>query len=622
MNCKWAEGYLSACLDGTLDPDVRDEVVAHIETCTRCSALLDEYRHFDGLVAGLPRYEPPAELRSHIFDSPDFAAIVRSLEAGADEVPAARHPTPLRPFLLSRPHRRGTHDRALTPLPIAPAAGELSPSDTANPVAGPAATPPVAAHTGSGGPPPLVRAALVAAALLIAALGTTLLLQRGLSHGTVKTPGSISNVGGFQGAPLTAGPRAIYERAGALWSLPEHGNGVAQRLTPANVEVGAGWAVVPVRAGAGGDLVAYVDLKTGALHIVRSDDQKDQVAGQALVPVADRAAIFWSGPEGQALLGGLTWSPDGTQLAYLADPQGTGQTSLMVVHADGTDMAMIPAAAGSSSAQAAWSPDSQALVFAQTTGAGQSLWLYNPASRQLRNLGSATDAAGAANAAVLALGWANTQAGLTVTWASGDAASGTVSGVFSAAAQPTGAARRLTPAGRSFATAAYSASAAGGTWLLGDGAGVSTLAVQGASLAPLASIASGVQAVAWSPDGSVASFLSTTGTLSVWINAATIVPVATGVAAQPAMAWTADGSALAFVAAGQLNIVRLNAGTVGVPVAVAGLSNPTALVWAPDGQQLAVTTTAGVALVGVAGTSMRLLDRAPAAGNVSWSVAR
>jgi anti-sigma factor RsiW len=122
MTCKWAEGQFSAYLDGTLDSTVCAEVESHVEQCTECSGMLAEFRYFDGLLRDLPRFEPSDHLRSRIFNSPEFAAILHSLEEeGA--APTTRWPILSRPPApASVPRADDTppagHDRPLEPLPF------------------------------------------------------------------------------------------------------------------------------------------------------------------------------------------------------------------------------------------------------------------------------------------------------------------------------------------------------------------------------------------------------------------------------------------------------------------------------------------------------------------------
>ena len=125
MNCEMAEKYLSAYLDDMLDPQLHEEVAAHLESCAVCSEVVAEYRRFDTLLSETPRVSPPPELRDRIFSSPEMAAILRQ-EAGASEAPAQAPATRPRQLADSRvaaamdshraPKRRGyRHHRWVGP---------------------------------------------------------------------------------------------------------------------------------------------------------------------------------------------------------------------------------------------------------------------------------------------------------------------------------------------------------------------------------------------------------------------------------------------------------------------------------------------------------------------------
>jgi sugar lactone lactonase YvrE len=622
MNCKWAEGHLSACLDGTLDPAVRDEVTAHVEACAHCSAVLQEFRYFDGLVGSLPRYEPPEDLRRRIFESPEFADILRSLDEPDEVAAPARHPVTSSPFARPQPislnhGKRGAHDRALTPLPV-PSAPDASNGFQApiQPAAAAGAAP------SERGGVSWSRVALSIAAAVVLLLGSGLLIQRVLPSSTpgCKAASICGPVGVIKSSPLAAGPRVVFERDGALWSASEQAGGLAQRLTPPGVTVGAGWAIAPILSAAGGDHVAYIDLKTSTVHVVRSDDQQDKVVGR-VVAGGSASAAWWAGAEGQAVLAGLAWSPDGTRLAYLSDTNGAGLTTITVVHGDGNGTAAIPAAAGASSAMAVWSPDGQRLAFVQSGANGQSVWDVNVGTHQMREL-SPTDGSAGSEATVRALGWLPQAMGPVVTWAVGDPAAGTYTDLFSRSAVQDGQPQRLTPAGATFTAADFSAAHSGGTWLLGDGTALFAVGANVSGLAQLTAVAGGVRAISWAPYGMAAAILSSAGDLQLWVPGTGFSKLASGLLAPAGLAWAPDGSALAFVAGGQASIVQVSGGGASTPIGVGNTTGATALAWAPDGQRLAVATPAGVVLVNADGTAPTVVDTHSIAGSLTWSVAR
>jgi Tol biopolymer transport system component len=612
MNCKWAEGYLSACLDGTLDPAVRDEVVEHVEACAQCSAILNDYRRYDALVGSLPRYEPAEELRERIFGSPEFAALVESLDGygdRADVAPAAPLPHPITLSRLRPDERegRGAVERTPAALPGRPLAAARERATEAEPA--------------RSGAPSWTRGALAAAAVLALALGSGLLASQSLWHATANKGHGVPPVGGLQNPPLAAGSRVVYERDGALWSAPEHGPGLARQLTPSGVVIdAAGWAVAPIRSGSGGRYVAYIDLKTGQLHIVRSDDQRDRSVGQAAPREAGAGAAFWSGSEGQAILAGLSWSPDGSHLAYLADAGSEAATALWVTSATGGSPEQVPTAAGATYGPAVWSPDGLRIAYVQTSSAGQSIWDYNVAARQALELSSAAEPGGASGAVVGELHWLPASAGPGVTWTSSNPARTSITGLFTG--HVGGVPQRLVAGGSSYAVASYSP-ARDGAWLLGNNSALYLVSAQSPGVVQQGLVTDGVRALAWAPDGSAAALISGKGSLWLW-SRGSVMQVAGIVAAQAGLvSWSPDSAALAFVtpAQGQITVVQLIGGTAGTPRILGGVSGATWLAWAPDAQRLAIATPAGVVVVGASGGTISQVDTHTAASQLVWSVA-
>jgi anti-sigma factor RsiW len=597
MNCQWAEGQLSAYLDGALDPTVRADLERHIEQCSACSGMLAEFRYFDGLVRDLPRFEPSEGLRARIFDSPEFAEILRSVEAEA-AAPTSRWPVFSRP--AARPRSDDAppagHDRPLEPLPFpAPAA--------------PHATPAGVGRRNASAPPWAGVAAAVAAAIVVLA-GSALLLKQGLTHSVTANRPGITSISAYQPQPaLAAGPRVVYLRDGALWSAPERG-GAAQQLTPAGVVVGEGWVVSPSR-----EAIAYIDETTGELRVIASNDQHDHRVGTRLVPHAALGTI-WASAEGQAILAGLAWSSDSAQIAYLSDPNATGLPALHVARADGSraPVAISPAATGA--AQAAWSPDGTRIAWVRTDTTGRSVWDYNLTTNQVRRLGAAGPAA---NATVRTLAWLGADQGPAVTWVAADPTSGLVTGVYvSQVLQGTDA--RLITGGQTFTAAAFSP-AAGGLWLLSDGSATYVVAPLSGTLASLAGLP-GAASITWSPDGALAALVSPAGDLHVWARTGHIAAVASGVSVGVSPAWSPDGGALAFVSGGQLVVAHLIAGASISVTQVPALTAVTALAWSPDGTTFAAGGDAGLTRGLADGTALAQVDAHALRSPVVWSLAR
>ena len=79
MNCRHVWNHISEYIDGTLDPQVLDEVERHIATCEICSAVLDSTRNIIILMADDRVFELPV----------DFS---KRLHARLDEVLQQEHP--------------------------------------------------------------------------------------------------------------------------------------------------------------------------------------------------------------------------------------------------------------------------------------------------------------------------------------------------------------------------------------------------------------------------------------------------------------------------------------------------------------------------------------------------
>lgn len=69
MNCEQIKGLLSVYLDDQLTIHQRQGVAKHLDICIECSTILEEYRHYDALLAQLPRIEPPSGLRDAVFSA-------------------------------------------------------------------------------------------------------------------------------------------------------------------------------------------------------------------------------------------------------------------------------------------------------------------------------------------------------------------------------------------------------------------------------------------------------------------------------------------------------------------------------------------------------------------------
>lgn len=458
-----------------------------------------------------------------------------------------------------------------------------------------------------------LTAALVAAAVLVVALGGALLIRHGVSgQQTVSKPGATAVIGNNgNGGPLAAGSRLIYERGGALWSAPESGAGLPAQLTPAGVQV-VGWSVSP-----NGHMVIYINASTGALHSIRADGLNDTAIG-AVTGGKAPSTSFWTTPAGAAIAQGIAWSPDNTRVAYLAQ-SASGGVTLHVMNAAGSADATVSSTGSGLIGHLLWSADSIYIAYTSTSQAGaQSVWAYNVTTGHARSLASSSDADDSA-AVVGRLAWlpSGASASATVTWSTSDA--GKVTGVFRAVAATSAAATRLTPPGSSYAAADVSSS---GAWLLANGSTLSEIAANQTSPHVVAALIDQITQVHWSPSGALAAVVSGDSLLLVTPGQSPTVVAASGLTARSQVAWSPKGDALAWQAGQAVLSASVSNGAAGAAKTVAANANANALVWAPDGQSLAVRSSTGLLLVTADGAHVRASDSSAAAdGQFAWSIA-
>ena len=59
MNCKHVWEYISEYIDGSVEPNLREEIERHLEHCQICSAILDSTRNILILTADDRTFELP-----------------------------------------------------------------------------------------------------------------------------------------------------------------------------------------------------------------------------------------------------------------------------------------------------------------------------------------------------------------------------------------------------------------------------------------------------------------------------------------------------------------------------------------------------------------------------------
>jgi predicted anti-sigma-YlaC factor YlaD len=77
MSCEHVKDLLSAYLDNMLAVQEQEMVAQHLQTCIACSALQEDFRRFDALLAQAPRVSPGPMLRRRIFSSSEYLELTR-----------------------------------------------------------------------------------------------------------------------------------------------------------------------------------------------------------------------------------------------------------------------------------------------------------------------------------------------------------------------------------------------------------------------------------------------------------------------------------------------------------------------------------------------------------------
>jgi Putative zinc-finger len=598
MTCEKAEDFLSAYLDDMLDLQHRREVEAHLLSCAACQAVLEDYRRFDVLLVQEPRVAPPEELYARIVESPEFVAITRSQKRS----------------------ERGGMLTALRPVARI-AAKPVAPHVVQHVVQG--ESPGTVAARGTRGVPGLARVALQTAAVLALILGSALLIKQGLFHSGGTTGQGVTQTYGAppqNGSPLSAGARVVYKHDGALWSAPEAGPQVAQRLTPAGVLVG-GWSVSP-----DGTLVAYVDEHSGRLLVIRSDDQNNHVVGQVIAS-GKVNATFWGTDAGVAIESGIAWAPNGDRIAYLAGDVSTAATTLHLVNVDGSNDVVIDAGPSALLARPTWSADGLQIAYTGIENGAQGVFSYNTVMKQVNRLAAQADADDLL-ARVDHLIWLPDTVSPALTWATRNGSAFT--GIFSTPA-PQGSAKvlRLTTAGMRFAAAAFTARHDGGMWAVApvnDNPTLYTVSAHAAGLGLLASPQGEVRTIQWSPMGDRAAFVTVDGRLGLWspwsgpTTGASIVSDLGQVVSAPA--WSRDGSHLAVATSNGIVSLRIAGGAVNGKMTVAATGDAVTLLWASDSKGVALVGSSGVTLVSSDGTVVKPVDpHATQDGAIAWTLA-
>ena len=636
MNCAQVEDLLSAYLDNALASEERRAVAVHLHQCNRCSIILADFRRFDALLSQLPRVNPAPELRDRIFSSPEYLELTGTFDAhaasGEEEAdnwtvphPAAKHvrrDTPGRPRLVAIPGGRSGHSTHST--------------SSAKPTLGRV---PLVRQSHRNGKLRVALGALVAAVLVTLALGSILALN--LISKQVPITGNRTTTPPVQDqpqqVPLSAGERFVFLRGGALWSTLSDGSSKPERLTSTNVTVGPNWIVSPPLPGrSAGDMVAYIDLQGAAVHTIRSDGLQDTIVKQPLLKTGVQPTSIWDTQTGTAILNSLTWSNDGSMLAFVADPAGTGFTNLYIYSKETGLVQMVALPTKGSVSHPVWSPDGVRLAFELTHNGTVSILDYNTQNHGLLTIADGIASQSSVGDSVLTLDWSADVDMPTITWSVGTIGHVQSIWVRRVDVASTVVAQLLTSG--DYVQAIYSRSGHdnAGSWLL-----VSSVigrpgdlwridAIPGASLVALTN-GRQVGFAWWSPDGTQVDYLDAisagVGTFHV-VNLATGIDtlIASGVADTPAPAWSTDSQQLVYSTGTEIAVVNpANLQTIQKPLILKLHGPASAFAWsatANSSHQLVVAQNdvqQGIYLVNTQQNTFVQVDNSGASDPIWWT---
>src|ERR1051326_1175820 len=122
---------------------------------------------------------------------------------------------------------------------------------------------------------------------------------------------------------------------------------------------------------------------------------------------------------GDAILSSLTWSNDGSKLAFIADPAGKGSTNLYILSAATGTVQMVQLPMKGSVSHPVWSPDSMRLAFVLTNNGKTSILDYNIQNHGLLLITNNLNSSAYPDDMVLTLDWSPDTNTPAITWSVG-----------------------------------------------------------------------------------------------------------------------------------------------------------------------------------------------------------
>lgn len=345
MNCEHVRECLSAYLDSQLAMHDREMIALHLHECMACSEILTDFCRFDILIAQLPRVAPDRVLHEKIFSSAEYREMT-----GTGGV-AARH-------------YRATRRQPVPHLRLL-----KQPDEPANSFQ---KTPPVIRTTVQRARLPRLRGRLLLLALLLLVLTLSGLVgwqwrllplfmtQAPVGYDAGERLPLATNV-------LPEDTRVVFVRDGTLWSVSSTQPAESVRLA-SEALVAPGWAVRPPLPGrTTGNMLAYIDLAQGSVHILQGHDLRDITVPQPLLLPGLTPETIWETTAGATILNSLAWSYDGSMLAFVASSLRSDETSLFIYDLHTTKVQKVSLPSTGIVARPIWSPDSKRLAFTLTS---------------------------------------------------------------------------------------------------------------------------------------------------------------------------------------------------------------------------------------------------------------
>ncbi len=613
MSCEQVKELLSAYLDNVLAPEEYDAVTTHLRSCEECSHMLADFRHFDLLLFQLPRVTPDAGLRKRIFSSPEYLELTGTFGSSSRKADRPAEPNPHRPHLIAlRGGRQPVSGVLASPAPHTP-------------------HPATSRHQQRIQGMSFVRFVIAATLLLIVCLGSLVgwnvwKQQAGIAQGVRGgiTPSTLAQ------GPVPAGVRFIFLRTGALWSAPTDGGTGIVRLTPANVVVATDWTIRPALPGrSAGNMLAYIDLQQGRVHLIRSDGQRDITLAQPLIKSGAPPSTIWDTHTGAAILSSLAWSKDGSMLTFIADPRGTNLPGLYIYSVSTGDIQQIQPPFTGVASHPVWSPDGVRIAFVFTSNGNVGILDYNIQNHGVLTIASALNTRANPNDGVLTLDWSPDADMPAITWSVGVA--GHVHSIWlqRVGIQGTATARVLTRGDYIQATYSRAGQNNTGGWLLVP----SLLGLPGDAFSmdlnantTRLTIGKQVSFAQWSSDGVRVdyfdAFSAGMGNLHV-VHTITRIDslIATGAAQDPSPAWSSDGQQLAYSTGTHILVADAQTIKTSEPLQIQG--SATVLSWSTSSpKQLVIAVDdgqPGLYLVDTRQDTILQLDKEGTAGPILWT---